>query len=78
MSGFVILRFASSMPVDYLPDLRDGMLVHFQELELLSLHPTRPAAALPTGRRERVGNEHLEVFEVSALGDWAERTHATE
>jgi hypothetical protein len=68
MSALVILRFTADMPAGYLPGLRDGMLVHFQDLELLSLHPTRPVSALPTGRRERVGEESFEVFEVSPLG----------
>jgi hypothetical protein len=68
VSALVILRFAGGMPADYVPELRDGMLVHFFDLELLSLHPTHPVATLPTGRRERVGSEDFEVFEVSTLG----------
>jgi hypothetical protein len=68
MEHLVVVRFASDLPDDYLPGIRDGLIVHFHDLELLSQHPIRPAIALPTGQMERCAGRVLPVYEIHPLG----------
>ena len=68
MSDTVIVRFAPDLPADYVPGLRNGMVVRLRDLDLLPHDPRHPAVALPTGVREERWNARFHVYEVRALG----------
>ena len=64
----VVVRRAPGLPPTFGPDIPDGAVVPFYDLEVLIHHPIHPLVALPSSRIEQRGPARLRVYELHALG----------